>query len=251
MIGNTKMTHDPEIIPDPQEIVCFLKKTVRYKDVCQKVLFQQVIDRVAQERGVTVEPDEIQAEADRLRREWRLERAVDTFAWLADHQITAEEWEAGIRDRLLAKNLAKFLFSGEVEKFFAQNRLDFEQIVLYQLIVPYEPVVRELFYRIEEGEISFYEAAHLYDIDKSRRMRCGYEGTMSRWSLKPEIAAAAFSAEIRQVVGPFQTEQGYHLMMIEEFIPAELTAEVWGEIQNKMFQEWLNGELNYLLHNQI
>jgi parvulin-like peptidyl-prolyl isomerase len=224
MLGNIKMTYAPETTPDAQEIVSFLKKTVRYKEICHKVLFQKIIDRAAQERGVTVSADEIQTDAERLRRERRLQRAVDTFAWLADQQITAEEWEAGIRDRLLAKKLAEFLFSEEVEKFFAQNRLDFEQIVLYQLIVPYEQVARELFYQIEEGEISFYEAAHLYDIDRQRRRLCGCEGTLSRWSLKPEIAAAAFSAEIRQVLGPFQTEQGYHLIMIEEFIPAQLTA---------------------------
>jgi parvulin-like peptidyl-prolyl isomerase len=114
--------------------------------------------------------------------------------------------------------------------------------------VPYEQVAQELFYQIEESEISFYEAAHLYDVDDRRRYVCGYEGKVNRWSLSPEIAAAIFSANIGQVVGPLKTEQGYHLFWAEEFIPATLTPEHRQEIQHKLFQDWLNQELNYLLN---
>jgi parvulin-like peptidyl-prolyl isomerase len=232
------------------EILEFLKKTLRFKEIYQAVLHQEIIDRAAQEKGLVVTPEEIQADADRIRREKRLEKAGDTLAWLADELITPDIWEAGILDRLLAQKLAKHLFTKEVEKFFAENRLDFEQISLYQIIVPYHRVAQEVFYQIEEDEISFFEAAHLYDIDERRRLQCGYEGKLYRWDLKPDIAAVVFSANIGEVIGPLQTEQGYHLLMVKEFIPAELTPEKYQEILNKMFKQWLESELNYMLHNQ-
>ncbi len=232
------------------EIIAFLKKNIHLKEIYQGGLQQKVIDLAARERGIIVTPEEIQAECDRLRHEKRLEKASDTLAWLADEMITADELEAGICDRLLAQKLSEHLFSQEVEKFFNQNRLDFEQVSLYQIIIPSERVVQELLYQIEEKEISFYEAAHLYDLDERRRNQCGYEGKLYRWSLKPDIAAVIFSAKPFEIVPPIQSEQGYHLFWVEAFIPGELTPERHQEILDRMFKEWLANELNYMLHNQ-
>ncbi len=121
--------------------------------------------------------------------------------------ISVEEWADGIRDRLLAHHLAEFLFGQDIEKIFAQNKLDFEQVLLYQIVVPYEKLAQELFYEIEEEEISFYEAAHLYDLDERRRHQCGYEGKLYRWALKPEIAAVAFNTAIGQINNPRRVNQ--------------------------------------------
>lgn len=232
----------------PDEVVSFLKKTLRYQEARLGVLQQAIVNRTAAARGIEVEPQEIQAEADRQRREHRLERAADTFAWLSNQQITAEEWESGIRDRLLTQKLQQELFGNEVESYFTQNRLDFDQVVLYQIIVPYEQLANELFYQIEESEISFFEAAHLYDLDANRRQHCGYEGKLYRWSLKPEIAAVVFAATPAQIIHPIQTEQGFHLLRVEEFISAQLNPETRQEILQRLFQDWLNSELNYWLN---
>lgn len=235
---------------EPDEVIDFLRKNIRFQEVYQTVLYQKVIAQAAEERGLTVTPEEIQAEGDRVRREKRLERASDTLAWLAEQMITVNDWEAGISDRLLAKKLAESLFAKEVEKFFTQNKIDFERVLLYQIIVPYDRLAREIVYQIEEQEISFYEAAHLYDINEQRRYQCGYEGKVYRWSLNPDIAAAVFNAQPGEVTGPIKTEQGYHILRVNEFISPELTPETYQEILDKMFKEWLATELNYMIHNQ-
>ena len=244
------MVNISKVLVEFDEIIDLLKKDIQFKEVSQKILEQKIINQAAQQRGLTVTPEEIQAGADGLRREKRLEKASDTLAWLAEQTITVDDWESGICDRLLAKKLAEHIFAKDVEKFFAQNRLDFEQILLYQIIVPYERLAQEIFYQIEEQEISFYEAAHLYDIDEKRRQQCGCEGKLYRWSLKPDVATVVFSAQLGEVVAPLQTEQGYHILMVQEFIPAELTPERYQDILNKMFKQWLANELNYMLHNQ-
>ena len=243
------MINVSEVEVETEEVVFSLKKNILLKDVCHNILRQRLIYEAAQARNLTVTPEEIQVEADRLRQEYQLQRATDTLAWLADQLITAEDWEAGINERLLAQKLAEALFAFEVDRYFAQHRLDFEQALLYQTIIPYEQVAQEVFYEIEEEEISFYQAAHLYDTDERRRNHCGWEGAVYRWSLKPAISALVFAAQPGAVVGPIQTEQGFHLLMVEEFVPAQLTPETRQEILQKMFQEWLQNELNYLLSN--
>ncbi|MEG4403984.1 peptidylprolyl isomerase [Microcoleus sp. MON2_D5] len=234
---------------EASEIIELLRQEMQLKTFTQKVLQKKVIEKAARERGLTVTPDEIQAVGDQLRREKRLEKAADTIAWLVDQMISVEDLEAGICDRLLSQKLAEHLFSKEVEKIFVQNKLQFDQIILYQIIVANPQLAQELFYQIQEGEISFFDAAHLYDIDENRRHICGCEGKVYRWGLKPDIAVAVFSAKPGEVIRPIETELGYHLFLVEKFLPAELTPERYQEILHNLFNEWLANEVNYLLYN--
>ncbi|MBD2199799.1 MULTISPECIES: peptidylprolyl isomerase [Calothrix] len=234
-------------IVDPEEIVNLLKSEMNFKDVCQKVWFQRLINDTAQERGINVTPAEIEAEAHRQRREKHLEKASDTLAWLAEQLVSAEDWEIGIRDRLLSKKLAEALFAQDVELFFIENQLEFEQVSLYQIMVESEKLAQEIYYQIAEAEITFYDAAHIYDIDMQRRKHCGYEGNIYRFALEPDIAAALFSSSTEELIGPLKSEQGYHLFWVDEFIPATLTPERYQEILNDMFNNWLHQELEYML----
>ena len=234
---------------ESSEIIKLLRQERQLKPFCQQVLQKKVIDKAAEERGLTVTPEEIQVAGDKLRREKRLEKAADTIAWLAEQMISVEDLEAGICDRILSEKLAEHLFSKDVEKIFVQSKLQFDQIILYQIIVANLQLAQEIFYEIQEGEISFFDAAHLYDIDENRRHLCGCEGKVDRWGLKPDIAVAVFSAKTGEVIRPIETERGYHLFMVEKFIPAELTPERYQEILHNMFNEWLANEVNYLLYN--
>jgi parvulin-like peptidyl-prolyl isomerase len=229
-----------DMVIEPEEIVNFLKQEINLKEVYQKILFQKAIAQVAQQKGIVVTTEEIQIEADRDRRERGLEKAADTVAWLTEQMIAPSDWELGIRNRLLAQKLAEAIFGHQVGKFFIQNRLDFDQIILYQMIVANEKLAQELYYQIEEGETSFYAAAHLYDIDENRRLKCGYEGKIYRWVLETDIADIAFSASAKELIGPIKTNLGYHLLLVEELIPAELTPQRYQEILNHMFKQWLN-----------
>ncbi len=245
------MNNRPSASVELDEILNFLKKNTQLKEVYQNILYQSIINQTAEEKGITIAAEEIQAEADRYRQAKHLQKASDAVAWLADQKITPDDWEAGIRDRLLAKKLADCLFSQEVETFFSQNRLEFDQVLLYQIILADEKLAEELVYEIEEQEISFYQAAHIYDIDEKRRHQCGYEGKLYRWNLKPDIAALVFGTPAGKVIGPIQIDQGYSIFQVEEFIPAKLTPQRCQEILDKMFQEWLARELTYRLHSQM
>jgi parvulin-like peptidyl-prolyl isomerase len=233
------------------EVICYLKKDLQLRTICQNILYQQIIDQTAQAKGVTVTPDEIQQEGDRWRREHRLEKAAETLAWLDQQMLTAEDLAARMRDRGLAQKLTHYLFESSVEATFRQHRVDFEQVLLYQIIVTDQVMAQELYFQIEEREISFVEAAHLYNQAESDRLKCGYAGQVCRWQLKPDIAAAVFSAPANELVGPLKTDQGYHLLWVKELIPAQLTPAIRQELLDGMFQTWLANELDHLLYNAV
>ncbi|PLZ95126.1 peptidylprolyl isomerase [Fischerella thermalis CCMEE 5268] len=243
------MTDISQIGISPEEIINYLKSEMRLREVCQKILYQRIINKVAQERGIIVTTEEIEIEADRQRREQHLEKAVDTLTWLAKQLVSPYDWEIGIRNQLLAAKLAQTLFAKEVEKFFNQNRQEFEQIVLYQIIVTCEKLAQEIYYQIEEGEISFYEAAHIYDIDEHRRQKCGYEGKFYRWAIQANMVEVVLGNPPKRIIGPLKSEQGYHILMVEEVIAAELTPQRYEEIINNMFQKWLASKVENLLNS--
>jgi parvulin-like peptidyl-prolyl isomerase len=228
------------------EVLSFLKQTLQLKQICNHLLHQRIVHQIAHKIGIQVSIEEIRAEIDRVRYDHRLFQAADIFAWLTDQLVTVEEWEDGIRDRILTQKLSQHLFSTEVERFFIEHQLEFDQVVLYQIAVPYEQLAREIAYEITEGEISFYEAAHIYNLDFQRRCFCGYEGKVYRRSLHPELSSLIFSAKPGDVIGPVTFDQISHLFMVEEFIPAELTPECHQEILDRLFQEWIATEANYL-----
>ena len=230
------------------DIVDFLKQELQIKPICEKVLRQQIVQQTAVECGIEVTPDEIQQEADDQRRVRRLENATDTYAWLDDQLVSAEDWESGIHNHLLQKKLATHLYQEKIEPYFAEHRLDFEEVLLYQVVVPYKAVAQELFYQIEEGEISFFQAAHLYDIDEKRRLQCGYEGKLQRWTLSPNFAASIFSAKTGEIIGPLYLDECYHLVIVEEFIEPQLTDETSDFILNTLFEEWMKSEVNRFLY---
>ena len=237
---------------DNSEINDYLKQKLKLKQTCNEILYQRIIVEAASSRNITVTDKEIEAEANKVRCSLRLEKASDTLAWLSDNFLDPDGWEIAITNLLLSQKLASHLFSAQVEPYFAQNKLDFDRFILYQLVVPYEKLAQELFYQIEEEEISFYQAAHLYDIDRKRRYVCGYEGEVHRWNYHPDITAAIFKTPvvIGELIGPLKSESGYHLFKIEDYMPAQLTTEIKQEIIDELFMGWLNSELNYLVHSE-
>ena len=238
-----------KIVIKPEEVINFLRSEIKLKEIYIYILSQRIIEKVAREKGINVTTEEIEFEANHQRREKRLEKASDTVRWLEEQMLTPLDWEVGIRNRLLTQKLASALFGKEVEQFFIQNRLEFEQVVLYQFVVKHEKLAQELYYQIEEAEISFYQAARVHDIDEKRRYKCGYEGKVYRWAILPEMAPLVFNAPLKQLVGPIKTEYGYHLFIVEDYIPAELTPSRYEEILHNMFQQWLDAQIDCMYYN--
>ena len=235
---------------DINEIVRSLKHQINLRKTCCQILYDKIIEQAAEARNIDVTPEEIYLQAEEVRRFKGLEQTSDTVAWLKEEMLSLEEWETAIRKDLLSQKLARELFGHEAEIYFNQNRLNFDKFLVYQLVVPYEKLAQELLYRIEEEEISFYRAAHLYDIDEKRRNVCGYEGEVHRKDYPADIAAAIFRIPIPiGVTGPIRSQTGYHLFQIENHQPAEFTPEIHQKIIDRLFQRWLRNELNYMIHN--
>jgi parvulin-like peptidyl-prolyl isomerase len=223
-------------------IVSHLRQTFQLNEIKEVLLCQEIIAWHAQRHDIAVKTEEIQEEADEFRRQYRLEKASDTLAWLHKKQTSTEDFEIGLQKQVLRRKLAEHLFSKKAEEAFAKNQLQYERAILYQITFSSEALAYELLYRIQDQEISFFEVAHQFDTDEQRARRCGYEGEVSRWEMKPNLAAAAFGAPPGEIVGPVANDQDWYLLLIERVLPAELSSSLHQKLIDDLFRHWLEQE---------
>jgi parvulin-like peptidyl-prolyl isomerase len=230
----------PDVITiSRDEIIHQIKVSCMIPSIVEGIVTRQIITRVASQEGITATPSELQQAADSLRLANKLQSAQDTWMWLQSHQLSLDEFEELVQITVISSKLANHLFTAQVEPFFVQHQLDWTRVVMYEVALEDEDLAMELFYSIQEGEISFHEVAHQYIQDSELRRSGGYRGAILRSDLKPEVAAAVFAATPPQLLKPFVTSKGCHLILVEEVIQPILDESLHYKILSDLFLEWL------------
>ncbi|NEO70186.1 peptidylprolyl isomerase [Moorena sp. SIO3H5] len=215
-----------------------VKQSGKIPEIIEAITTRKLIAAAAAEAGIKVETEELQDAADQFRIVSQLGSAEETWAWLEKHGMTLDEFEAMVYNGAIYGKLANHLFADKVESYFYENQLDYAGVVMYEVIIDDEDLAMELFYGIQEGEMSFYDVAHQYIEDKELRRSGGYQGVVTREQIKPEISAAVFAAKPPQVIKPIVTSKGVHLILVEEIIEAQLDDNLRSKILLNLFSEW-------------
>ena len=209
----------------------------------KKIITREVITRAAVKASITVEPHELQQAVD----SWRLANQLDsveaTQIWLQRHYLSLDEFGDLISTTVLSDKLAQHLFKDKIEPYFVDYQLEYMQAAMYEIVLDDEGIAMELSYAIEEGEISFFEAAYQYIQDTELKKIGGYKGTIYRKDLKPEISAAVFAANPPQILKPIVTSNGVHLIKVEELAIPRLDNVMRQKIISKLFNAWLAQEI--------
>ncbi len=222
------------------DIIHEIKLSCQFPTLVEGIISRKIIIDAAQETGIKVETEELQEAADSLRMMNKLENAEVTWSWLQKHGLSLDDFEELVYYNVLSSKLAEHLFTDKVEQFFVENQLDYAQIVMYEVVFDDLDLAMEMFYAIQEGEISFPEVARQY-IQNDEIRRCGgYKGILSRINLKPEISTAVFAATPPQLLKPIVTSKGVHLINVEEIITPQLNKTLHLKIISHLFSEWLN-----------
>jgi len=226
-----------------EDILHQVKLSYQIPSIAEEIVTRKIIASAAAEAGIKVETEELQKAADNIRIMGKLKSADDTWAWLQKHSLSLDDFEELIYNNVISGKLAQHLFADKVEPFFVEHQLDYAGVVMYEVVLDDEDLAIELFYGIQEGEMSFYEVAHQYIQDTELRRKGGYQGIVSRKDMKPEISAAVFAATPSQVLKPIVTSKGVHLIFVEEIIQPELNNKLCYEIISDLFEGWLKQQV--------
>lgn len=236
-----------ELVISTSDIIQSIKLSCQIPSVLQAIASQKIIAQAAQELGIQVSDDELQQEGDNLRMAYKLVKAKDTWNWLKTHELSMDDFEKLLYNRILSRKLASHLFSGEVEKFFYQNQLNYAGAVTYEVVLENRDLALELYYAVQEGEITFGEIAREYIQDPELRRAGGYQGLRYRNAFRPEIAAPVFAVSRAPcIIKPISTAKETYLIWVEEILQPELNEQLCQKIITELFSYWLQQQISSL-----
>jgi parvulin-like peptidyl-prolyl isomerase len=226
-----------------RDLIYEAKLTGKIPTLVRGIIRRQIIGVQVQKAGIEPSPLELQQAADRFRLVNQLESAESTNKWLQEHHLSIDDFEELVTQDLLSNKLAHHLFANQVEQFFHQNLLDYSAATFYEIILEDRDLAMELFYSLQEGDLSFADVAQQYISDPEFSRRGGYVGTIGRKQLRPEISAAIFAAKPPQLIKPVITAVGVHLIQVAEIIEPKLDERIHHQILMEMFDRWLSEKI--------
>jgi parvulin-like peptidyl-prolyl isomerase len=229
-----------------QDIIEHLKISCQIPSLLEAIATQKIITETAERENIKIEIAELQKAADNLRLANNLIKAEETWQWLQKHYLSLDNFEEIAHLNILSAKLAHHLFADKVESFFYAHQLDYSGAVIYEVILDDEDLALEIFYALQEGEISFQQIARQYIQNPEIRRAGGYQGVRKRSDFRPEIAAAIFAANPPQLIKPIITPKGVHIIIVEEIIQPELNEQMRVTILGNLFTNWLKEEVNKL-----
>ncbi len=230
-------------------IAVSLRQVVRQLGVANNLGFFQgfargeLIRQLARREGVCAARENIQRKVDAWRYRHRLERVEDTEAWLAQRGIAlrdvAEDAERSHLEYLLSKKIAK----GQIEPYFAQHMLEFDEAEICWIFHIDKGVIDEIDLQIREDGADFYAMARRFSQDAPTRPASGFLGRVRRKQLPKGIAARVFAASPGELFGPKKVSGGFALYLLQQIYPAKLDDRVAKEIRKRLFNQWLQREI--------
>ena len=129
-----------------EDILKQLKLSRRLPKIKQEIITQQIIAKKAAAEKITISDRELQKAADNFRITNNLLTAADTMRWLEINNLDLDDFETIIYQDLLATKLAKHLFDDRVEAYFYEHQIDYQQAIVYEIVLDDFDLAMELFF---------------------------------------------------------------------------------------------------------
>jgi len=179
---------------------------------------------------------------------------------LKQNNITEEELRDQLRDNLPVQKVQEKVAGNaeptdeEIQKYYEQNKEA-------QFTTPEQRCVRHILFnkdqkqkaedvkkQLEDGA-DFAKLAKEYSQDPGSAEKGGDLGCLGKGETVPPFEEAAFGAKEGEIVGPFKTQFGYHILEVTNTKPKQtrplsevepqIRSQLASEEQSKAFSKWL------------
>ena len=196
--------------------------------VLNTMIEQEVVAQFAEENGIGLGDEDIDAEIKRLQ-----ENLGETAweEWLADSRYTEEDFRAAVHHQMLTGHVRDYVtagLDGTVEHAHARH-----------ILVAAQTEAQEVLERLTAGE-NFASLAAEVSLDVTSRDSGGDLGWFIRGELLDEVLTeTAFSIEVGTVAGPLVTGLGYHILETLGKERRTIEAERMPFLVETLFNRWL------------
>lgn len=160
------------------------------------------------------------------------ERTLEAyFTNVGRYDVDEAALRADVRARLYRQRLLE-TFADEVPTMQ-------EQVSARHILVDDEQTALDLLERLEDGE-DWAELAAEFSNDAGNRDQGGDLGWFGRGRMVEPFEQAAFEAEVGEIVGPVETDFGWHLIDIQGHEERQLEGAAYQQALNNHLDEWLS-----------
>jgi parvulin-like peptidyl-prolyl isomerase len=210
----------------------------------------RIVAQGASELGVEVTDADVAERREELVEEVGGQEQFDTLvseSGLTEAQIDEQIRELALREQVQEELTADVeVTDEEIESFFEANREQrFERAEARHILVETEEEAEDVLTRLEDGE-DFAEIAEEESIDTGSGAQGGDLGEFGRGQMVPEFEEAVFTAEPGELVGPIETQFGFHVIEVIERqepdldeVSDEIRAELAQAREGEAVQTWL------------
>ncbi len=246
-----------------------------YETAVQQVMPQlvgiEIAKTYAQEQGITVSDKEVDRELENIKKQvgeqarasgqdLKNQEAFDQA--LEQNQISEQQLRQDIRESLPVRQVQEKIAGDaepsqeEVQKFYDDNRATFTQ--------PAQRCMRHILFTKDQKEKAeevkdqlrdggnFAKLADKNSQDPGSAEKGGDLGCLGKGETVPPFEKAAFAAEQDEIVGPVETEFGFHLIEVTDIrkertqpledVEAQITDQITATQQEEEFTKWLEDQ---------
>jgi peptidyl-prolyl cis-trans isomerase C len=249
------------------------KDDPQYQAAVQQIIPQlvsvEIAKAYAQERNITVSDKEVDQELAKLKeqvgdqarssgQDVSNQEAYEQA--LKQNNITEDQLREDIRENLPVQKVQERV-AGDAEPSDEEIQKYYEQNKEAQFTTPAQRCVRHILFTKDQKEKAedvkqqledggdFAELAKENSEDPGSAENGGDLGCLGKGETVPEFEQAAFEAEQGEIVGPVQTEFGYHVLQVTDVKPeqtrpleeveSQIRSQLASEKQSEAFNKWI------------
>jgi peptidyl-prolyl cis-trans isomerase C len=209
------------------------------ENLVRKLVEETLIAQKAKAEGVSVTKEELDAKVKEHKERFGTDKAFQSFLERTNQteaDVVADLEKTLLRDKLFTKLLASTdPTEADLKKYYVENLDKYkqkEQIKASHILIKVEKAAtdkdkkakqaeaRKVMAEVKRSGANFEEVAKKYS-DGPTKDRGGDLGTFSRGRMVKPFEDAAFAAKAGEIVGPVETQFGYHIIKVYEKTPEQ------------------------------
>ncbi|MCP9917489.1 peptidylprolyl isomerase [Cyanobium sp. ATX 6F1] len=162
--------------------------------------------------------------------------------WRQSRGLGLDQLERLVGFEARLQRASETLWASEVASLFLQHRADFDQVVMSVVRIDDADLATELFFQMQEGELSFPELVENYaqGLDRTNR---GIIGPIRVQQLNPLLAKVVRRYKPGVLIPPLDVNGRVHLMRVESLQPAQLDGPLQDQLLIRLRSQWLSQQL--------
>ena len=238
------MESQPFLTIDDQPIslaqaISYLRSTGDFQPFLLKIIRQHILETELQTH------DDLETDSNIIEQaviDFRFENQLndpDRFQeWLKTQGISYADFRHQIAARLKIQKLKADVTAPKLEEYFNATKALLNQVVISRIVVAELDFALNLKNKILADSSRFEPLAREHSLTNDRLVN-GIMEAVSLGQVPSQIREYIITATPGELIGPLEIDERYALLRVERFIPATLEGSLKRELQDQLFEQWL------------